>query len=85
MEEPWDLKSFEESSDNSSSDDKQDKSNQSSSISTVIKGIGTVTLASLCIIWIAGNDLTVVGVADDAVAVPAVASFGYGMKLIFGM
>ena len=54
-------------------------------ISTVIKGIGTVTLASLCIIWIAGNDLTVVGVADDAVAVPAVASFGYGMKLIFGM
>ncbi len=70
-EEPW----YPEDSKDSSEDENNDNSNQASSVGDIMLGIGIVVVASVSIAWLVGNDVSGVGVADNAAIIPAVVFF----------
>ena len=83
-EEPWYQEDPPKSSDDSSDKENQSHQKQSSSIGEVIGGVVVVTLASVALVWLVGNDATGIGAVDDVAIAPAVGAFEYGMRLILG-
>lgn len=49
-----------------------------------VLGVGLVVVCAVGIIWVAGNDVTGVGVADDFLLGPLGSGVGQGLIMIFG-
>ena len=79
--EPW---TSDDSSETSQKDENEDSSNRSISIGYVFWGATVIVVSTIAIVWVAGNDVTGAGTADDGLLVPLIGFFEHGLKLAFG-